>query len=45
LETGYAVAPDLAEHLMLTVGIDYRTASGSLAQRGTAAAAGIRGVA
>ena len=45
LETGYAVAADLAEHLMLTVGIDYRTAYRIVgAAVRTAAAAGIRGV-
>jgi argininosuccinate lyase len=45
LENGYAVAADLAEHLMLTVGIDYRTAYCVVgAAVRAAAAAGIRGV-
>jgi argininosuccinate lyase len=45
LENGYAVAADLAEHLMLAVGIDYRTAYRIVgATVRAAAAAGIRGV-
>jgi argininosuccinate lyase len=45
LETGYAVAADLAEHLMLTVNIDYRTSYRIVgAAVRAAAAAGIRGV-
>jgi len=45
LESGFSQAADLAEHLMLTVGIDYRTAYrivGAAVRR--AAAAGLRGV-